>query len=466
MKLALLGATAFLGATSAQAQVADNWTIGLGGSDNTITSANTANITLNGNDAGTSGAVISDGIKNSISGSAIGSSASAGYTVTSGVEGGLTATVAGPSLQVTSTSAGNVTNIGTIETPEITAGNSNSISRVALGASASNSASVFATGSDSAIAGAYNAPVVTVSATNGLATDVDDNSFATTVFTGTAINEANVGGNSNSVSAAAIGSSASVGASTVSLGGETAQTFTFGTDLTDPAAPAAGDGLTITSTNLSNVALAGADSEIVNVDNADPLTATLDTAGLTQSTLSGTIGSETLSDSISATALGASASFSYSTTVYDGAVNNTALVAAFDDAGTISASGAITVTSVNGGISDAGTITKSETPVTVTNLTDISAASIGSDGANNSISVSGSGSSASVGFSVTDYASAANEISNVLNAGTVIASSTNFANVTVASGMASPQIDGGISNSIATTALGASASQSFTAFIK
>ena len=79
-------------------------------------------------------------------------------------------------------------------------------------------------------------------------------------------------------------------------------------------------------------------------------------------------------------------------------------------------------------------------------------------GSKNSISIAGVGASASQSISVTDYTGGGiTGVGSTLNNVTV--SGNNSGAVLVAGGLATPNIDGGFSNSISAAAVGASASQ-------
>ena len=82
-------------------------------------------------------------------------------------------------------------------------------------------------------------------------------------------------------------------------------------------------------------------------------------------------------------------------------------------------------------------------------------------GINNSISVAGVGTSASVSFSVTDYSGTGDAVSKgAFTTGQIDIVGTNIGSVAVNTGMATPTISGGLQNSISAAAVGASASQS------
>lgn len=450
IKLALLGAAATFAATSAHAQVADTWTINSSGQALEVTAANNANVSLNNADSttGTAGAnILGDtAYKNSVSGAAIGSSASVGFTATTNTDGNsLQAIITGENpAAVTSTNAANVLNQGDISDAVIESGASNSISRVALGASGSVSASVTNLSGENTFE--YDVPAVAVAVTN----DLNANDENTTVFTGATITTgADLGGNSNSISAAAIGSSASVGGSILQIDGTVNGTFLFDSTFDAAGAPVDPGDTTIESTNKASVVLGAAGFDSTGLDALDIGSATPD-----QSNITATIADSTASSSVSTAAIGASASASYSSTVYAGEQTNTVRFGANEAGDTV---GTFGITATNG--ADGST-------TYVVNNTDITDSTIGADGSNNSISVAGIGSSASFGVSVNDYTGGGNAIVNTVSATAPTIGSTNFAEVAVLSTLTGPTISGGVSNSIASTALGASASQSFSLFTK
>ncbi|WP_225206587.1 beta strand repeat-containing protein [Novosphingobium huizhouense] len=474
MKFALLGATALLASTAAQAQVADTWTIDNAAAPLSVTSQNgsadsTANVIMNSATAtdGTAGAIITDGQKNSISATALGASAGASFTVTSSTDSSLTAQIVGngDNTQVSANSFGNVQNFGEISDASIANGTSNSISRVALGASGSVNASVTVLGGEQV--SNYTIGGVDIKAQNNLILNTDGDTAVGLVSNSTNISTADMGGNSNSVSAAAIGSSASLGASTMILDGSETATFNFGvnSDGLDPTGNAAA-GLTVFSGNQSNVIVAGPTADFS--DLTDP-------TALAPASLSANMIDGTNSNSASSSAIGSSAGVSYSTTVYGGDVSNVAnFNTVVGDDGAFTSSDTFTITSLNGADLTDPT---GATPITVDsvadglmpaviNNTDIAAAQIGADGANNSISVAGIGSSASMSFSVNDYSGGGSSIANTINSAAPAILSVNYANVNVGSTLTAPQIDGGVSNSVSAAAIGASASQAFSLFTK
>ncbi|MEO0033374.1 MAG: hypothetical protein RIS94_3132, partial [Pseudomonadota bacterium] len=266
--------------------------------------------------------------------------------------------------------------------------------------------------------------------------------------------------------AAAIGSSASVGfSSTVLAGGETG---TFNLTQNGDGDPTA---LNVTSVNTANVAIGGIDTTDVAAPTATLLTAAINGADSTAAANG---------NSVSSTALGASAGVSYSLTNYGSTApiaNSAGFGAAVvDGEGSFLDDGGVNIAAVNGATyEDNGdgtfTITPLETQTTVTNMTSMDTVSIGGApdsnlASNNSISVAGIGASASYSFSVNEYAGAANTVSSNLVGGTATLLATNYSAVNVESGITSAAISGGLNNSISVAALGASASQSFSMFTK
>ncbi|WP_298191359.1 hypothetical protein [Novosphingobium sp.] len=496
-KLVLLSATAFFAASTARAQVADSWAIT---GDVTVTAANTADTTTvdpvnPGAVAGIDTALISAGFRNSISGSAVGSSASSSFTSVnnSGVGGAAALTVDG----TISVGAGNgsavLNNTDVIGSAIIADGSANSISLAAVGSSASVSGS--ATLSDvggAATAGetyAFSANSLAVSSGSadgdvevdqGSLTGGNDNTVSLILATGfnaPAVTQ----GFGNSISVAGVGSSASASFS-ATVGGDGSSLDSFDLTLTDGAA--------ISSTNSDNgtVAVGLTDAGIVtpqvNGGNGNSISAaalgssasfslnsstygggvigefnatvgelTVDsTNGGNLVTLSsdGAAGTPTLiseaaiagagnGNSISASAVGSSASVSYSNNVYDTGAGTAAGAVSFQ---------AITVNSTNNG--------------TIGNTVDLGTSGSIDGGSRNSISIAGVGASASQTFSVTDYSGAG--LTGVASTaeGGITLTAFNTGVVGVSGGLSNPSIADGFSNSISAAAVGASASQSVT----
>lgn len=429
IKAALLGATALL-ATSAHAQaVVDTWDIG---GDVSVTASNTTAdaVSLDGTNGGfVVGASIADGYKNSISGAAVGSSASASATQFSSNDANLpsfSVTYNG-GLTATSTNTVAVSNINDIvDSATITAGQGNSISLAAVGSSASGSSTfsnVNGTAFDDTTSFVYDVEGdVTIQSgdgvTAGLAdTDIIDNAvggnanavslqFATGIAAPTIET-----GEGNSISGAAVGSSASF-----SLGLNTAAGAAY-----NEVSQTLNGALNITSTNTADGAVsvnAGTDTDLA-----------VDGAAINAGN----------SNSISVAGVGASGSFSVSNTMYTGGLG--------------------AVAGYNVTTQDISVSTLNEGAVSV-NAVMTSAPTISAGNAN-SISIAGVGASASTSFTTTDYEGAGTSILNGSVQGITLAS-VNVADVKVTTGLETPTIAGGFNNSISTAAVGASASQSAT----
>ncbi|KUR70316.1 hypothetical protein AQZ52_15830 [Novosphingobium fuchskuhlense] len=495
-KLALLGATAFLATTSAHAQVADTWSIA---GNVTVGSVNSETVTLdpvNGGGAtlGVDGANIGDGFKNSISASAVGSSASSSFTTVnnSGVGGDASLGIDG-SVGVGASNASAVTQTSDVLTSAtIVQGNSNSISLAAVGSSASASASTTVTDVGGATIGSNETFSYTVggglTVSSGLAdgtvAPVDvaggdlggGNSGAVALTLGTGVAGADIqAGTGNSISVAGVGSSASASFSaTVSGDGTVLDSALFDLSGGDTKISAANDttgavsvGVTTVATpkieggaanSISGAAVgssaslsfaaatfdSGAISDfsattgVVGVDSTNAAAVTFSGDGTTgtAATLDGAAISGTgLGNSISLSAVGSSGSVSFTNTVYGGANGAAGGSVAFDD---------ITVNSTNSGA--------------VSNISETITGSGIDGGSKNSISIAGVGASASQSISVTDYTGGGiTGVGSTLNNVTV--SGNNSGAVLVAGGLATPNIDGGFSNSISAAAVGASASQ-------
>lgn len=417
-KLALLGATALFSATSAHAQVADTWTIG---GDVLVTSSNTAEtVSLDNTEAAfIDGANIAAGYKNSISGATVGSSASSSFTYfnNSTVASSTTATIDGGLTVIAGNSAA-VTNTNDLTTaPTIAAGSGNSISLAAVGSSASGSATTTIAGgategdvsyeiggdvliqSGDGIAVA-DAADVTVGGNTGAVTLVFAEGIATPTITT---------GNSNSISGAAVGSSAS---------------FSLAVNSTDAS--------TLTSVNytVGNVN--------VNSTNSEDGIVTVGLDGGANAAISGANIQAGDANSISVAGVGASASVSQSNSIHSAPA-----------AGGGPAAGDVLMGDVAVNGFNAASITVGAA------LTDTPTIAAGS---NNSISVAGVGSSASVSFGVADY-SAAGVSALVTSSGGITVASLNTGIVAVTGGMATPTISDGYNNSISNAAVGSSASQ-------
>lgn len=421
IKFALLGATALLAATSAHAQVADTWDIT--GDVNVTATNNTADgVSLDGTNGNfVDGANIQDGYKNSISGAAVGASASQSFTALNASAAGSIAL--GQYDANIALAAGNSTAVlntnSLTSTPTIVAGQGNSISLAAVGASASGG------GTMSGLNGtADNAFSLTIGGTTTVQTGAGTaDSAGGSVADGVGGNDGDIGvrldagvdnpvistGNANSISVAAVGSSSSFG-------------LTFNNDAgsTNATASSLGDLLTVTSSNTGGISVSSDGTDAG--DNA-----VINTALISAGT----------NNSISAATVGSSGSVSVSDNIYGSAGGTTGTVD-FSD---------ITVSTLNEG--------------TITNKTQLDDGPTIEAGTLNSISVAGVGTSASVGFSVTDYSGDGTGVSaTALSTGQIDIAATNVGGVLVSTGMATPTISGGFQNSISAAAVGASASQS------
>ena len=439
-KAALLAATALISATSARAQVADSWD--LSPSDITVTSTNTGG--------------------------------SATVTLDSTTVGGLGITGA-----------------------DILDGYKNSISTAAVGSSASSSVNAF----NNAGAGTN---VSTMDFTAQSLTVVSGNDSAVTL-NGDIAGGAHIGkdalSDGNSISVAAVGSSASGSATFTAAGGSEvgqdtytvgAVTISNGDGAADPGTidPTVGGNIadvlvnlatgiatpTIDDGNANSISVAGVGASssfsLANVTEGDG--ATLDVSSFAQNDALSVTASNTGNvsvgvgdtaggqenalvdtaqilagngNSISIAGVGASASTSLTDTTFNGAVG--AAEADFVIGGT---SGGVTVASAN-----------LNTDVGVSVSADSNAPSIGG-GNSNSISVAGVGSSGSLSITNAIYDGSAGPAAVVVAVGGDVAiGSTNTSAVTVNSSITdSANIAQGSSNSISVAGVGASASGSFT----
>jgi len=498
-KLALLGATAFFAATSAHAQVADTWSIS---GDVIVSAVNTAADTqldpITGGGTATTGidaAEITAGFKNTISGSAVGASASQSFTSlnNSGV-GGAASLEIGGGVTVAAGNTSTVLNNTDVATSATVGGNSNSISLAAVGSSASVSGSTSLTdvggaavGSDETFAYTVTGDLaVSAGAADGsvdtdVGTTVGGNTGAVTLTLATGVNGAAVSGVGNSISVAGVGSSSSASFSGTVSGDATvldqfALTLTAGAAVSSSNDDGADVTVNLTDAGMVEPAISGADSNansisaaavgssssfslsangfgggVISEFNADvgelQIDATNGAAAVTVAALAGDGGTAITSaaiggggngNSISSSAVGSSGSASFSNNVYSGGLGA--------ETGAVNFA-AISVNSTNGG--------------EVTNTTSLgTAAGISDAGSRNSISIAGVGASASQSISTTDYSGAG--VTGVATTvdGTITLAALNTGAVTVAGGMAVPTIADGFSNSISAAAVGASASQS------
>jgi len=496
-KLVLLSATAFFAATSAHAQVADTWAIT---GDVTVTAANTADTTTvdpvtPGVVAGVDTALISAGFRNSISGSAVGSSASSSFTsVNNSATGGAAALTVDGSLIVAAGNGSAVLNsTDVLNGATIASGSSNSISLAAVGSSASVSGSTTLTdvagAATSGDAYSYTANSLVVSSGSlegdvevdqGSLTGGNDNTVSlllATGFTAPVITE----GSGNSISVAGVGSSASASFS-ATVGGDGSDT-TFDLSLADGVAISAANsdngnvavglvdavgivGPQINGGNANSISAAAVGSSasfslasstfgggvvtefnstvgdltVDSFNGANTVGIGADAAGGQTAISDAVIAGAGNGNSISASVVGSSASVSYANTVYD--TGNGAAGGAVSFA-------AITVNSTNNG--------------TISNGTDLANAGSIDGGSRNSISIAGIGASASQSFSVTSYAgdAAITGVGSTAEGGITLAA-FNTGVVGVSGGLSNPSIADGFSNSISAAAVGASASQSVT----
>lgn len=495
-KLALLGATAFLAATSANAQVADTWSIA---GDVTVSALNTGAVTndpVNGGTvAGVEAAEITAGYKNSISGATVGASASSGFTTVnnSGVGGDAVIEFGGAVNVVAGSASDVINNTDVITSATIGGGNANSISLAAVGSSASVTGSTTLTdvaggpvGADETFSYTSGQLVISSGAADGTVdaadTTIGGNAGAVTLSLATSLTAPQIaGGNANSISVAGVGSSASASFS-ASIDGDGSVLDAFDLSLADgalissaaDAASAVAVGLgagatepTIAGGNANTISAAALGSSAsfalaagtsangqitafnatvgeLQVDSTNAGTVTLGggTDGADQATFdTASIAGAGNSNSISAAAVGSSGSVSFASTIYDSG-NGDGITGdvAFD---------AITVNSTNSG--------------EILNNVNLSTSGNIDGGAKNSISIAGLGASASQSISITDNSGVAITAVNTAVGGDVILAAVNSGGVSViGGGLQAPVIADGFSNSISAAAVGASASQSVT----
>jgi len=417
-KFALLAASSMLVSGTASAQVVDAWTAG----DIAITTENSdgATVALGSYDlpAVTDSATITGGTRNSVGASAVGASGSVSLNNSASFDGSVTGTVGAVAVEVTNGAASDVSNIGAVTGATISDGVQNGISRSAVGSSASTSVSILADG------GAITDATYTVGAVE--LTSGNAGSVTVGVELGTAGDAAAgpsiTGGTNNSISATALGASGSMSVATSVLeGASVATTVTVGD-------------VTITSENSS------ADAAILLASSVDGETA----GGIFGASIDGGVG-----NSISANAIGSSASFNYS---------NTLAIGEGSTIGTVDTVGAVTLTSTNASA--------------VSNLTDIGVSGSTSDAAsisgatNSSVGVAGIGASASLSYGSSDLTAGSGSTTNDVQVGASTIGATNAGAVTVASNIFNPTITGGYGNSVSMAAVGASASQTFNNFAR
>lgn len=486
-KAALLAATALLGATSVQAQVADNWDIG---GDVGITATNGGDVVL---DASVAGGIqapeITDGYKNSISSAAVGSSASSSFTAFNNSANASSAIVAYEGgVNAVSFNGGGVSNLNDLATSvTIGGGTGNSISVAGVGSSASGSATFTAAAGTELSEASYsvggdvviqNGDGATVGATLDATTGGNGGDVLVALATGMATPSIG-GGDSNSISAAGVGSSASFSLTNNTIDADsviTTQTL------------ALGGAVTVTSSNTGGIVVGGGTDGTTN--------AQIDTAGIAGGN----------ANSISTAGVGSSASFSFANNTYNGASGSAAAALSVGDVITVASlndGGGVTVqadlsteTNIDGGnansisvagVGSSGSVSFSNSifgdtagPATVgIELADISVSSqstgdiavLGSitdtatigGGSNNSISLAGVGASASTSFTTTSYAEAGTGASATTGTvGGITLAALNAGGVSVTTGINTPTIAAGYNNSISAAAVGASASQSMT----
>jgi hypothetical protein len=455
----------------------------------TVDGTNSGTVTVNGVTGGTGasvfGGTISGGNANSISVAAVGASGSVSadsLVVADGVPNNtLTfASTVGSTVAVVGTNNGAVSLTGNLgstandanDSPTIAGGNNNSISLAGVGASASVS---FSNTSVNAGDGSNNYSIV------GATTITGDNN-ATVGVTGTLFGGAVSGGTGNSISVAAVGSSASFSSAAINEGTGTVPT-----------------------TSLITAALN------INSDNSAAVTLTGSVGAAGEATDPTISGATTVTASISSAAVGASGSLSVSNLLNTGAtpdetvrigattfnVDNTATVTVTGGGifgGTISAGTGGSISQAAIGASGSSSFTNNVdgnnsrlTPGeneyvvgaqnivvdnTVTGLAvsitgDIGAAGAGDNasiagGVNNSISLSGIGASGSTSFNnMYSGGLAATTNSGVYSIASLTHTVGNTGGVTVASNTINANIGGGVNGSISSAAVGASATTSF-----
>jgi hypothetical protein len=374
----------------------------------TVDGTNTGTVTTSGS---VFGANIGGGYSNGISAAAVGATGS--VSLNSFVDGSVTTPTTdvafGATVGVTGTNSAAVAMTGSLgssantatDAPTIATGTGNSISVAGVGASAS----VSYTGIQSD--GSAGGEIFTVT---GATTITANNQVGGTVDTTADVYGAVItAGTSNSISAAAVGSSASFSANSTILDAATAPTttLTFGS-------------INVNSTNTDEVTMVG-----------------------------GLLGDATVSggtnNSISVAGLGASGSTSLSTVAHGAtAPAETMALGAITTSVTNQATGLVSVTGNIGETGAAG--------ATITG------------GVGNSISIAGLGASGSTSLSQIWSGGATGGTDYTVGAiGTTV---TNGGNVTVNSNVFAANIGGGVNNGISTAAVGASASTSFAVVTK
>jgi hypothetical protein len=425
------------------------------------------------------GGTISGGNANSISVAAVGASGSvsADSLVIAGVPDntltfGSTVAVVGANNAAVSLTGnlGSTANVAN-DSPSITGGVSNSISLTGVGASASVS---FSNTSVSGADGSNNYSIA------GATTITADNNAIVGV-TGTVYGGAISGGTGNGISVAAVGSSAAFSSNSIVEGSGSVPTTSLSTST-----------VAINSDNSANITLTGAVGLIGAATASDP-------------TISGV---DTVTASISSSAVGASGSLSVTNLLTGGAtpdekvtigattfnIDNTANVTVTAGGifgGTISggtggsisqaavgASGSASFTNIVAGASTLapgateyvvgaqGVVVDNTGTVSITGdigTTDLANNASITGGVNNSISVSGVGASGSTSFSsMFSAGTTASSGAGVYAIAALTHSVTNTGGVTVASNSYGATIGGGVGSSISAAAVGASATTNFT----
>ena len=416
-KFALLAASSMLVSGTASAQVVDAWEAG----DIAITTENSAGATvaLGSYDlaAVTDGATILGGTRNSVGASAVGASGSVSLNSSASFDGSVTGKVGGIAVDVSNGAGADVSNIGSVTGASIVDGVQNGISRSAVGSSASTSVSILSDGGAIHDATYTTGDVALTSENTGGVTVGVELGTAGTAAAGPSIE----GGTNNSISATALGASGSMSVATAVLSGATEDT-------------------TVTVGAVVIEAKNNVDGAILLASSADGETA----GGIFNATVDGGVG-----NSISANAIGSSASFNYSNTL---AIGEGSTISTVDNVG------AVTLTSTNS--------------AAVSNLTDIGVSGSNADAAsisgatNSSVGVAGIGASASLSYGSSDLTAGSGSTTNDVQVGASTIGATNAGAVTVASNIFNPTITGGYGNSVSMAAVGASASQTFNNFAR
>jgi hypothetical protein len=414
---------------------------------------------------------ITAGTANSIAATAVGATASQSVTnvVTGGADpAGTTAVQFTGAIDLAATNGGAVTVAGIMSSPNILGGTANSISISAVGASASSSLT-------NVVQDLGTAPTQTITYSGTLtATATNDAAIGVTGgITGGTISA----GTLNAISVAAVGAAASQSFASYNAGSSaSAQTFTWASmPITLQATNSAGvtvaasstgevlTGAAITTGISNSISVAGvgasASQSVTNVveTSADPAgavtfgaisaTATNNLAGAV--TVTGNLASPSIaggvSNAVSVSAVGASASQSTTNVVSTNTTPNTAF-----------SFGAVNVSATNAApvslTSNIGTTSGASGSITGGTLNNISLAGVGASSATSATSINTGGTGA-VSAQTFNYAG-------------IAATANNSGAVSVTANVYSASIGGGIGNSISASAVGASASTSFTAVVR